>query len=199
MDLDYVLAGYRVATRPDRRDWQDPGLPAAALVSLSDCVADLVSVAFDGRDGWFETVREAEAALARADEPGHHVLAVGFAAADVPELLTEISDGGGGAATGGVSEVLARREPFPHDGDLRLGFEPRAGGRPRPRRAAPAAHRIQDRARVPAIRVPDLGAEFGGPVGHADDLGAAVVGARPAGRDRVEQGLGLRVQLTDRA
>lgn len=122
MNSGYVLAGYRVATRPDRRDWQDPGLPATSLVSLSDCVADLVPTEPDARDGWFGTVDEAEAALARADESGHHVLAVGFAAADVPALLTEIADGGGGTAAVGVSQALARREPFPH-GEPRLGFE----------------------------------------------------------------------------
>ncbi|MFV2177991.1 hypothetical protein ACFHW2_31285 [Actinomadura sp. LOL_016] len=124
MESGYFLAGYRVATRPDRQDWQDTSLPATDLVSLSDCVVDLIPTKPDGWDDWFGTVHEAEAARKQAAEPGFHVLAVGIATADVPEVLTDVADSGWRTAADSFPEFLARRETFPHDGGLRLGFEP---------------------------------------------------------------------------
>ena len=121
VEQEYVLAGYRVATRADRQDWQDAGLPGRHLVSLSDCVADVVPVDPEGWDDWFATAPEAEAARARGGEPGLHVLAVGFAGVDVPGLLTDIADGGWDTAAGSLPNRLARQETFPPA--RRLGFE----------------------------------------------------------------------------
>ncbi|WP_432929561.1 hypothetical protein ACQPZZ_05545 [Microbispora sp. CA-135349] len=122
MEPDYVLAGYRVAARANRHDWQDAGLPAG-LVSLSDCVVDLVSSDPIGWDDWFDGPQEAEIARERAGKPGLHVLGVGFATADVPGLLADIADGGWDASAGSLPERLAWRERFPNPGGRRLGFE----------------------------------------------------------------------------
>jgi hypothetical protein len=122
MELGYALAGYLVATRTDRQDWQDASLPDTGLVSLSDCVVDLVPVEDpSGWDDWFASPHEAEAARDQAGKPGLHVLAVGFATADVPGLLADMADSGWDA--GSLPERLARREPFPHASGQRLGFE----------------------------------------------------------------------------
>jgi hypothetical protein len=123
MEPGYVLAGYRVATRADRRDWQDVSLPSTDLVSLSDCVVGLVPVDPGGWDHWFAGPQEAESAREHAGKPGLHVLGVGFAAADVPGLLADIADGGWDASAGSLPERLARRERFPYCGGRRLGFE----------------------------------------------------------------------------
>jgi hypothetical protein len=123
MERGYVLAGYRVATRADRQDWQDVGLPCHGLVSLSDCVVDLVSVDPGGWDDWFASPQEAEIARERAGRPDLHVLEVGFATADVPGLLADIADGGWDVSAGSLPERLARRERFPCLDRQRLGFE----------------------------------------------------------------------------
>jgi hypothetical protein len=123
MEPGYVLAGYRVATRADRHDWQDARLPGTGLVSLSDCVVDLVPVDPGGWDDWFASPHAAGAARDRAGKPGLHLLAVGFATADVPGLLADMAAGGWDAAAGGLPERLARREAFPHASGRRLGFE----------------------------------------------------------------------------
>ncbi|MCA2229693.1 hypothetical protein [Nonomuraea aurantiaca] len=123
MEPGYVLAGYRVATRADRQDWQDSGLPGPGLVSLSGCVVDLVPVDASGWDDWFASPHEAEIARDQAGKSGLHVLGVGFASADVPGLLADMADGGWDASAGSLPERLTRREKFPDSGHRRLGFE----------------------------------------------------------------------------
>ncbi|MCX2953408.1 hypothetical protein [Lentzea sp. NEAU-D7] len=124
MDADQLLAGYLVVTRSARKDWQDAGLPSAGLISMSDCVADLVPAKRDGWDDWFDDPVLAEQARTRAGRSELHVLAVGFAAADAPALLQDMADGGRLPDMGGVAGRLARREAFPglHSG-RELGFE----------------------------------------------------------------------------
>ncbi|WP_406279106.1 hypothetical protein OH799_11400 [Nocardia sp. NBC_00881] len=123
MEPGYALAGYRVATRADRQDWQDASLPSTGLVSLSDCVVDLTPVDPNGWDDWFASPHEAEAARDQAGKPGLHVLAVGFATADVPGLLSDLADGGWDTAAGSLPERLANHERFPRITAQRLGFE----------------------------------------------------------------------------
>jgi hypothetical protein len=123
MEPGYLLAGYRVATRADRQDWQDVSLPGSGLVSLSNCVVDLVPVDPSGWDDWFASPQEAEIARDKAGKPGLHVLAVGFATADVPGLLADIADGGWDTSAGSLPERLASRERFPYRAGQRLGFE----------------------------------------------------------------------------
>lgn len=123
MEASYVLAGYRVATRTDRQDWQDAGLPRSGLLSLSGCVVDLAPVDSSGWDDWFASRQEAETARDQTGKSGLHVLGVGFAAADVPGLLADMVDGGWDASAGSLPERLTRRETFPDFGDRRLGFE----------------------------------------------------------------------------
>jgi hypothetical protein len=118
----YVRAGYRVAARAERQDWWDAGLTVPRLVSLSDCMVELVASDSAGWDHWFADPEEAESARRRAG-PGWHVLGVGFAAADLPELLADMADGAK-AAGDTLPERLERREPFPGPGERRLGFEP---------------------------------------------------------------------------
>ncbi|GAA4533618.1 MULTISPECIES: hypothetical protein [Nonomuraea] len=120
MELDYVLAGYRVATRTDRQDWQEAGLPGPSLLSLSDCVVDLVPVDPSGWDHWFASPQEAEIARNQAGNSGLHVLGVGFAAADVRGLQADMADDG---CDGSLQERLIRHEQFPGPGERRLGFE----------------------------------------------------------------------------
>ncbi|MEV6718397.1 hypothetical protein AB0M48_40880 [Lentzea sp. NPDC051208] len=124
MDTDQLLAGYLVVARGARADWQDVGLLSADLISMSDCVVDLVSAKRDGWDDWFDDPVSAEQSRVRADRSGPHVLAVGVAATDAPALLQEMADAGYGPDTGGVVGRLARREAFPdlHSGRA-LGFE----------------------------------------------------------------------------
>jgi hypothetical protein len=123
VDPGYILAGYRVATRADRQDWQDAGLPGRGLVSLSECVVDLVPVDPNGWDSWFASPHEAEIACEQASKPGMHVLGVAFAPADVPGLLADIADGGWDASAGSLPERLVRRETFPYSGTRQMGFE----------------------------------------------------------------------------
>jgi hypothetical protein len=94
MDSGHVLAGYRVAPRTGRREWQDGSLPDGDLVSMSECVVDVVAVDPQGRDHWFGSAEEAAAARDRV--VGADVLAVGFAAGDVAALLDDIAHGGWG-------------------------------------------------------------------------------------------------------
>lgn len=124
MDADQLLAGYLVAARGVRTDWQDVGLLSADLISMSDCVVDLVSAKRDGWDDWFDDPVSAERSRARAGRSGLHVLAVGIAATDAPALLQDLAEGGHGPDAGGVTGRLARREAFPdfHAGRAR-GFE----------------------------------------------------------------------------
>ncbi|MFG1619722.1 hypothetical protein ACGFI3_43815 [Nonomuraea wenchangensis] len=120
MRLRYVLAGYRVATRAHFRDWQEQGLPGPHLLSLSDCVVDLVPVDPDGWDRWFASSQEAEIARDQAGRPELHVLGAGFAADDVPGLQDDMARDGW---DGSLPERLIRREEFPGAGERRLGFE----------------------------------------------------------------------------
>ncbi|XVQ09472.1 hypothetical protein ACQP1W_44255 [Spirillospora sp. CA-255316] len=123
MDSAHVLAGYRVAARTGRLEWQDESLPDGDLVSLSECVVDVVAADTHGWDPWFGSAEEAAAARGRADADGSDVLAVGLAASDVAALLADIADGGWDASAGSLPGRLARREPFPHACGPRLGFE----------------------------------------------------------------------------
>ena len=104
----------------DRHDWQDVSLPGAGLVSLSDCVVDLVSVDPSGWDDWFAGPQEAEIAREHAGKPGLHVLGVGFATADVPGLLADIADGCWHTSAGSLPERLARRESLPYRSGQRV-------------------------------------------------------------------------------
>lgn len=74
MVIDYALAGYRVASRDVRQDWQDVSLPDTELVSMSSCVADLLDVDPDGWDDWFEDVESARRGRAREVRADLHVL-----------------------------------------------------------------------------------------------------------------------------
>ncbi|SEQ69717.1 hypothetical protein SAMN05216188_104352 [Lentzea xinjiangensis] len=125
MDTEQLLAGYLVVARDVRADWQDVGLRGADVISMSECVVDLVPANRDGWDDWFDDPVSAERSRAHADRSGLHVLAVGIAATDAPALLREMADAGYGPDAGGVAGRLARREAFP---DVRsgrvLGFEP---------------------------------------------------------------------------
>lgn len=124
MTIDYVLAGYLVASRAARQDWQDAGLASADLVSLSECIVDLVPADPTGWDGWFADPASAERARSHASRPGLHVLAVGIAADDVLALLADISDGGWDQAAGSLPERLTRREPLSTvSAGQPLGFE----------------------------------------------------------------------------
>ena len=114
---DYALAGYRVAAREGRRDWQDAGLPEGGLVSMSDCVTTLVTP--NDWDEWFGDLESAE--VARAGRDDLHVLAVGFAAQDVHAVLEDVAEGGWDVAAGGLPERLTRAVALP--GGEVLGFE----------------------------------------------------------------------------
>lgn len=124
MDSDQLLAGYVVAARGVMTGWQDAGLLSADLISMSDCVVDLVSANRDGWDDWFDDPVSAERSRARSGRSGLHVLAVGIAAADAPALLQEMAEAGHRPDMVGVVGRLARREAFPdlHSGRV-LGFE----------------------------------------------------------------------------
>ncbi|PSL56378.1 hypothetical protein B0I31_103127 [Saccharothrix carnea] len=113
--MAHVLAGYRVAAREGRRDWQDAGLPEGALVSMSGCVTTVVTP--NDWDEWFGDLGSA----GRARRDGLHVLAVGMAAQDVPAVLEDVAEGGWDVAAGGLPERLARAEAVP--GGEVLGFE----------------------------------------------------------------------------
>lgn len=115
--MTYVLAGYRVVAREGRHEWQDAGLPAGELVSMSGCVTTLVSP--NDRDEWFSDLESAE--VARAGRDDLRVLAVGMAAPDVPAVLEDVAEGGGDVAAGGLPERLAQAEAVP--GGEVLGFE----------------------------------------------------------------------------
>ncbi|MEU5847494.1 hypothetical protein [Saccharopolyspora shandongensis] len=112
MTIDYALAGYRVASRATRQDWQDEGLPSADLVSASGCVVDLLAADPHGWDDWFGDSESAERARIQANRAGLHVLGVGIASRDIPALSADMAEGGWEAA-GGLPERLARREPVP--------------------------------------------------------------------------------------
>ncbi|WP_434448225.1 hypothetical protein [Lentzea sp. E54] len=113
MDTDQLLAGYLVVARGVRTDWQDVGLPSAGLISMSDCVVDLVPANRDGWDDWFDDPVSAERSRTRAGRSGLHVLAVGIAATDAPAVLREMADAGHHPDMGGVAGRLARREALP--------------------------------------------------------------------------------------
>ncbi|MGW6933877.1 hypothetical protein ACWGE0_27730 [Lentzea sp. NPDC054927] len=122
--MDQLLAGYLVAARTTRTDWQAEGLPSGDLISMSGCVADLVPARRDGWDDWFDDPVSAEQARTRAGRSGLQVLAVGIAATDAPALLQDLAEGGLRPDMGGVAERLDRQEAFPgpHSGRVR-GFE----------------------------------------------------------------------------
>lgn len=124
MGTDQLLAGYLVAAGGVRTDWRDAGLSSADLISMSDCVVDLVSAKRDGWDDWFDDPVSAERSRARAGRSGLHVLAVGIAATDAPALLQDLAEGGYSPDDGGMTGRLARREAFPdvQSGRVR-GFE----------------------------------------------------------------------------
>lgn len=104
MDTDQLLAGYLVAARGVRTDWQDTGLLSADLISMSDCVVDLVSANRDGWDDWFDDPVSAEQSRTGAGRSGLHVLAVGIAVTDAPALLQEMADAGHRPDMGGLVE-----------------------------------------------------------------------------------------------
>lgn len=111
--MAHVLAGYLVTAREGRRDWQDVGLPAGELVSMSGCVTTVVP-----RTDWDEWFGDRESAeVARAGRDDLHVLAVGIATRDVRAVVEDVGDD----VSGGLSERLGRAEPVP-GGDV-LGFE----------------------------------------------------------------------------
>jgi hypothetical protein len=113
VSVDYVLAGYRVAALGERQDWREVGLSSADVLSMSTCVADLVLADWDY---WFISLVAAE--LARVDNPGTRVLAVGVAVDDVVPLVGDID---GDMAAGDLPDRLMRHEPLP--AGKRLGFE----------------------------------------------------------------------------
>lgn len=121
MSTDYVLAGYRVAPRYVREEWQDSSLPKGELVSMSGCVVDVLYTDPHEWDDWFGSPGAAERARVQSGRSGSHVLGVGFAVPDVPEVTADITDSGSEAAAGTLLERLARREPAA-DGEP-LGFE----------------------------------------------------------------------------
>lgn len=110
---DYALAGYRVASRAVRSDWQDATLPRTDLVSMSGCVVDLLAADRQGWDEWFDNALLAEQARVEANEAGLYVLGVGIAAQDVQPLLDDIADPGWDMVAGSLPERLSRREPLP--------------------------------------------------------------------------------------
>lgn len=111
----HVLAGYRVASRATRQGWQDWGLPGPDLISMSDCVADVMRAQPDHWDEWFDDVAAAEEARDRAGRSDLHVLAVGIAAADVVPLTEDIGEFG-------APRLLSTPEPFPAENTV-LGHE----------------------------------------------------------------------------
>ncbi|TQM80285.1 hypothetical protein FHX81_2613 [Saccharothrix saharensis] len=114
--MNHVLAGYRLASRDARQDWQDVGLPQGELVSLSGCVTTVVA---DDWDEWFGDPTSAE--RARAGRSDLHVLEVGIAAQDVQPLPADVREGGWDVSAGSLPERLARAEPVTAT-DV-LGFE----------------------------------------------------------------------------
>ncbi|HEV7979733.1 hypothetical protein [Amycolatopsis sp.] len=110
MSEEHVLAGYRVASRAIRRNWQDWGLLGPELISMSDCVADVMRAQPDDWDEWFDDVDSA--GQAKAGRSDLHVLAVGIAAADAALLIKDI----------GAPRLLSTPEPFPAKNTV-LGHE----------------------------------------------------------------------------
>lgn len=124
MIAEQLLAGYLVAAEAERQDWQDVGLLGPDLISMSECIADVVSAKLDGWDDWFADPASARRARAKAGVPGLRVLAVGVASTDAPALLEDMADNGYSQDMGSVPGRLARREPFPDVGAGQvLGFE----------------------------------------------------------------------------
>jgi hypothetical protein len=96
-----TLAGYLAATRYHRADWADPSLPAGDLVSMSDCLVDIVSAPPDHWHPWFPDEPT-------VTPPGHHVLAVGVPDHYLPDLPEDAG-------------LLSRPRPVPDWSPL--GFE----------------------------------------------------------------------------
>ncbi|MCP2168412.1 hypothetical protein LX83_005290 [Goodfellowiella coeruleoviolacea] len=118
------MGGYRVAPRVARPDWADAGLPPGELVSMSNCVVDLVPAGPEDWQFWFADPESAEQARARSGVPGAQVLVVGFSARDIPALVEDMAEAGWDELAGGVPERLARHQPVT-DGRVGqvLGFE----------------------------------------------------------------------------
>ncbi|WP_052371773.1 hypothetical protein [Amycolatopsis taiwanensis] len=121
MTTNYALAGYRVASRETRQDWQDADLPSTDLVSMSSCVVELLAADPQGWVDWFGDSESAEQARVQANRAGLHALGVGIAASDIPALLADMAEGGWDQQAGSLPERLARRAPIAA-GRL-LGFE----------------------------------------------------------------------------
>ena len=116
MTVKYLLVGCRVATRATGTVL-DPCLPSTDLVSLSDCLVDLVPSA-PGWDDWFADPASADPARLRANRTGQHLLGVGIAEQDVPAFLADLAYDAWDQ--GGPGERLTR--PAPLTGEP-LGFE----------------------------------------------------------------------------
>lgn len=104
--MDFVFAGYRVATTE------------AGLVSMSECIVDVVGADEFGWEMFFDDREPAEQASAAA--PGTHVLAVGFHRDDISALLSDIEKEEPIAAAG-MPDRLRASEPMP-EGAV-LGYE----------------------------------------------------------------------------
>jgi hypothetical protein len=77
-----ALAGYLAATRYSRPEWAAPTLPAGELVSMSECMTDVVIA-----EPWDPFFTEPPVA-----PPGHHVLAVGVPVDYLPALRADLED-----------------------------------------------------------------------------------------------------------
>jgi hypothetical protein len=121
----FVLAGYRLVTRfrcPD--GFHNGGLLPDELVTISECLADMVSVDEVGWDDWFADRPTAERARPVVGDTAHRALAVGIHQGDVAGLLADIADGGWDVSAGSLPERLAERLPFPPvEAADALGFE----------------------------------------------------------------------------
>lgn len=92
------------------------GLLGPDLISMSECVTDLVPANIDGWDDWFADPASAQRARVQAGRPGLRALAVGVSSTDAPALLKEMADNGYGEHS--VPERLS-------GGGVAHGFEAR--------------------------------------------------------------------------